>query len=69
VGTFILTFFIGTLKEVWTSGAWKNLLSFKVSFSMALFVLSLFIPKIIKKVKRNNPADGDFEEPFYTVGG
>jgi len=54
VGTFIFTFFIGTLKEVWTSGGWRNLLSFKVFFSIALFVFSLFIPKIIKKVKREN---------------
>jgi len=54
VGTFVLTFFIGTLKEVWTSGGWRNLFSFKVFFSIALFVLSLFIPKIIKKVKKEN---------------
>jgi len=54
VGTFILTFFIGTLKEVWTSGEWRNLFSFKVFFSIGLFVLSLFIPKIIKKVRKEN---------------
>lgn len=54
VGTFIFTFFIGTLKEVWTSGGWRNLLSFKVFFSISLFVFSLFIPKIIKKIKREN---------------
>lgn len=54
VGTFILTFFIGTLKEVWTSGGWKNLLFSKVLLSIGLFVLSLFIPKIIKKIKREN---------------
>jgi uncharacterized membrane protein YdjX (TVP38/TMEM64 family) len=51
VGTFIFTFFIGTLKEVWASGNWGNLLSFKVFFSISLFVFSLFIPKIIKKKK------------------
>ncbi len=54
VGTFIFTFFIGTLKEVWSSGNWGNLLSFKVLFSVALFVFSLFIPKIIKKIKEEN---------------
>ena len=48
VGTFIFTFFIGTLKEVWTSGNWGELISFKVFFSIALFVFSFFIPKIIK---------------------
>ena len=51
VGTFIFTFFIGTVKEVWASGDWMQLLSFKVFFSVALFIFSLFIPKIIKKVK------------------
>jgi uncharacterized membrane protein YdjX (TVP38/TMEM64 family) len=48
VGTFIFTFFIGTLKEVWASGDWGQLLSFKVFFSIALFVFSLFIPRLIK---------------------
>ena len=51
VGTFIFTFFIGTLKEVWTSGDWGQLISFKVFFSLALFGFSFFIPKIIKKVR------------------
>jgi uncharacterized membrane protein YdjX (TVP38/TMEM64 family) len=53
VGTFIFTFFIGTLKEVWASGNWENLISFKVFFSIALFIFSLFIPKIINKIKKN----------------
>ena len=51
VGTFIFTFFIGTLKEVWESGNWKELISFKVFFSIGLFIFSFFIPKIIKKIK------------------
>ncbi len=51
VGTFIFTFFIGTLKEVWASGHWAELVSFKVFFSIGLFVFSLFIPRIIKKIK------------------
>jgi uncharacterized membrane protein YdjX (TVP38/TMEM64 family) len=51
VGTFIFTFFIGTLKEVWASGNWGELVSFKVFFSIALFVFSFFIPKLIKKFK------------------
>jgi uncharacterized membrane protein YdjX (TVP38/TMEM64 family) len=51
VGTFVFTFFIGTLKEVWVSGNWGALLSFQVFFSVALFVFSFFIPKIIKKIK------------------
>jgi len=55
VGTFIFTFFVGTVKEVWASGNWGNLLSFKVVFSVALFAFSFFIPKIIRKVKGESP--------------
>jgi uncharacterized membrane protein YdjX (TVP38/TMEM64 family) len=51
VGTFIFTFFIGTLKDVWGTGNWGELISFKVFFSIGLFIFSFFIPKIIKKVK------------------
>jgi uncharacterized membrane protein YdjX (TVP38/TMEM64 family) len=51
VGTFIFTFFIGTLKDVWVSKDWGQLISFRVFFSVALFVFSLFIPKIIKRIK------------------
>ncbi len=51
VGTFIFTFFIGTLKEVWVSGNWQELISFKVFFSIGLFIFSFFIPKILKKIK------------------
>ena len=52
VGTFIFTFFIGTVKEVWASGNWGELVSFKVFFSLGLFAFSFSIPKIIKKIKR-----------------
>jgi len=51
VGTFIFTFFIGTLKEVWASGNWGELVSFKVAFTIGLFVFSFFIPKIIKRLR------------------
>jgi uncharacterized membrane protein YdjX (TVP38/TMEM64 family) len=51
VGTFILTFFIGTIKDVWASGNWGELISFKVFFSIALFIFSFFIPKMIKKIR------------------
>jgi uncharacterized membrane protein YdjX (TVP38/TMEM64 family) len=58
VGTFIFTFFIGTIKDVWDSGNWGELLSFKVFFSLALFVFSFFIPKLIKKMRgEDSPAD------------
>jgi uncharacterized membrane protein YdjX (TVP38/TMEM64 family) len=58
VGTFILTFFIGTLKDVWASGNWGELISFKVFFSIGLFIFSFFIPKIIKKVRGEKSESG-----------
>lgn len=54
VGTFIFTFFIGTLKAVWASGNWEELISFKIFFSIGLFIFSFFIPKIIKKIKKED---------------
>lgn len=51
VGTFIFTFFIGTLKEIWASGNWAGLVSFKVFFSIGLFIFSFSIPRIIKKIR------------------
>ncbi len=51
VGTFILIFFFATVKEIWASGNWSQLISFRVFFSVGLFIFSLFIPKIIKKMR------------------
>ncbi len=51
VGTFIFTFFVGTVKDVWSSGQWGELISWKVFFSLALFVFSFFIPKIVERLK------------------
>ncbi len=51
VGTFIFTFFVGTIKDVWASGQWEELLSWKVFLSLALFVFSFFIPKLLKMAK------------------
>jgi len=53
VGTFIFTFFVGTVREVWLSGNWGELLSFKVFFAVGLFVFSLFIPKIVKRFRKD----------------
>ena len=50
-GGFVLTFFFATLAEVWRSGDWWQLLSWKTAFSLALFVSSFFIPKLIRKFK------------------
>jgi uncharacterized membrane protein YdjX (TVP38/TMEM64 family) len=51
VGVFVFTFFVGTVRDVWRSGDWGGLLSGKVAFSVALFVFSFFLPKIIRKIK------------------
>ena len=54
VGTFIFTYFIGTLKEVWAGGNWSQLLSFKVLFSVALLVFSFFIPKLVNHFRKHD---------------
>jgi uncharacterized membrane protein YdjX (TVP38/TMEM64 family) len=51
VGTFIFTFFVGTIKEVWANGLWEELLSWKVFLSLSLFIFSFFIPKLLKMAK------------------
>ncbi len=51
VGTFIFTFFVGTIKDIWARGNWQELLSWKVFLSLSLFVFSFFIPKLLKMVK------------------
>jgi len=51
VGTFIFTFFVGTLRDVWATGRWEELLSWKVYLSVTLFVASFFIPKLLKMIK------------------
>jgi len=57
VGTFIFTFFVGTVKEVIATGHWEGLVSWKVIFSIALFIFSFFIPKIIEKLKEPRKAE------------
>ena len=52
VGTFVFTFFIGTLKEIWFSGNWAQLISFMVFFSIGLFIFSFFLPKLIKTLRK-----------------
>lgn len=52
-GTFIFTFFIGTLKEIWASGDWSRLFSLKVLLSVGLFIASFLIPPLIKRFRRD----------------
>ena len=51
VSIFVITFLSGTLKEVWVSGMWENLVSLEVFFAVTLFIFSFFIPIILKRVK------------------
>jgi uncharacterized membrane protein YdjX (TVP38/TMEM64 family) len=55
VGTFIFTFFVGTIREILMTHNWGDLLSAKVFFSIGLFVFSFFIPVIIKKLRKEGP--------------
>ena len=48
-GTLIFTYSIGALKEVWITGNWGELISFKVFFSLGLYIFLFFLPKIINK--------------------
>lgn len=52
VGTFIFTFFIGNLSQVWTGGDWSRLNGWQTWLSLALLIGSLFLPKLIRKYRR-----------------
>ncbi len=54
VGTFIFTFFIGNLRQVWASGDWSRLNGWRTYLSVGLFVFSFFLPKIIRKIRGEN---------------
>lgn len=60
VGTFIFTFFVGTIRDIWISGQWENLLSWKIFLAVSLFVFSFFIPKLLKMARLKGKAlDGN----------
>lgn len=59
VGTFIFTFFVGTIKEIWAGGRWEELLSWKVFLSISLFVSSFFIPKLLKIMQNRRITEPD----------
>ena len=55
VSIFVITFLSGTLKEVWVSGMWENLVSLEIFLAVILFIFSFFIPMILKRVKGRLP--------------
>jgi uncharacterized membrane protein YdjX (TVP38/TMEM64 family) len=54
VGTFIFTFFIGTLSQVWASGDWRQLNGWQIYLSVILFIASFFLPKIVRIMRQEN---------------
>jgi len=50
VSIFVITFLSGTLKDVWVSGMWENLVSLEI-FLRSFSLFFLFIPMILKRVK------------------
>ena len=50
-GTFVFTLFIGTLKDVWSSGEWGRLFSYQVLLAIALLIFSFYIPRIIRCIR------------------
>ncbi|MDQ7086410.1 MAG: VTT domain-containing protein [Acidobacteriota bacterium] len=50
-GTFVFTFFVGTLKEVWVSGESARLLSARALVSLLLFLFSFFIPLLVRRAR------------------
>jgi uncharacterized membrane protein YdjX (TVP38/TMEM64 family) len=59
VGTFIFTFFVGTLRDVWATGRWEGLLNWNVCLSVILFVFSFFIPKLLKMIRKEGSVSND----------
>ena len=58
VSTFLFTFFVGTVKSVWASGQWGELISREVFLSLGLLVFSFFIPGIVEKVRNSGRMGG-----------
>jgi len=50
-GGFVMTFFFATITEVWSTGQWEKLWGWKSLLSLALFIGSFFIPKVVKHFK------------------
>jgi len=50
-GTFIFTFFIGNLRQVWAGGDWGRLNGWQTWLSLVLLVGSFFLPLLIRKFR------------------
>lgn len=47
--TFVITFWVGTLKAMWLSGHWDHSLLWQIPLITAVFLLSLLVPRTIQK--------------------
>ncbi len=68
VGTFLFTFFIGSIKQAWVESGWAGLVQWKSFLAAGLFVGSFFIPLLVKRLKRfqgvqSRVADEEEERP------
>lgn len=50
-GTFIFTFFIGNLGQIWASGDWSRLNGRQTWLSLILLLGSFFLPVIVRKIR------------------
>ncbi len=58
-GLFILSYFGGTLKEIWASGNWGNIICPEFFISLGLLALLVSTPIVIRKLSNNRFADKD----------
>ncbi|MDY0040471.1 MAG: TVP38/TMEM64 family protein [Desulforhabdus sp.] len=57
VATFIIAFFVGTVKKVWVSGRWDLLLTWEVLLTFCLFIFSFFIPILMQRLRISRGAN------------
>jgi uncharacterized membrane protein YdjX (TVP38/TMEM64 family) len=50
--SFIFTFTVDALKQIWLTSQWGQLLSGRMLIAVSLFVFSLFIPKMLKMIRK-----------------
>ena len=55
VGTFVFTFLIGTLSQVWAGGDWSRLNGWQTYLSVSLFIFSFFLPSLVRMTRAGNP--------------
>lgn len=51
VSLFVITFFAGTIRDIWMHGQWEELVGWKALSGLGVFLASLFIPKMLNQFK------------------